>query len=138
MELARGQITEHFAWREFACHDGAPVPPEYRSHVRRLCEALEVLRAELGGRPVVIVSGYRTPEWNRKVGGATRSQHVSARAADIRVAGVSPSDVADAIERLIGQGRMPQGGLGRYDTFVHYDLRGYHARWDERSDSALG
>jgi uncharacterized protein YcbK (DUF882 family) len=130
--LDRTHITEHFKWSEFACHDGTPVPQQYRPQTRRLCEALEVLRSELGDQQVAIMSGYRTPEWNRRVKGSARSQHLHARAADIRVLGVSPDKVAKTIERLIAEGRMPQGGLGQYDTFTHYDLRNYHARWDER------
>lgn len=132
MELDKSQITEHFRWAEFACHDGTAVPAHYRPQTRRLCQALEVVREELGGRPITVVSGYRSVAHNRKVGGSPRSQHLHGRAADIRVQGVSPDLVAQTIERLIAEGRLPEGGLGRYDTFVHCDLRGYHARWDER------
>ena len=46
-----------------------------------------------------------------------------------RLLGVSPSDVHARIESLIQQGRMLQGGLGLYRTFVHYDIRGARARW---------
>jgi hypothetical protein len=46
---------------------------------------------------------------------------------------MTPDEVADTIELLIAEGKMEQGGLGRYDTFTHFDVRGSKARWDERS-----
>jgi len=97
--------------------------------VQKLAEALEVLRAELGDSQIQIISGYRTPEYNLKVGGAAKSQHMQARAADIRVRGFSPWQVHATIERLIKADEMPEGGLGLYKTFIHYDIRGKHARW---------
>jgi len=45
------------------------------------------------------------------------------------VDGMTPQEVADLIEELISQGKMKEGGLGRYNTFTHYDIRGYNARW---------
>ena len=75
------------------------------------------------------MSGYRSPAHNREVGGATNSEHMQGRAADIKVAGFTPRQVADTIERLIREGRMKQGGLGRYASFTHYDTRGTAARW---------
>jgi len=38
------------------------------------------------------------------------------------------------IEDAISNGEMLQGGLGLYDTFVHYDIRGTKARWDYRKN----
>ena len=32
-------------------------------------------------------------------------------------------------DHLISEGKMVQGGLKAYDTFTHYDIRGYKARW---------
>ncbi|MGV4419604.1 hypothetical protein ACQ1QE_10610 [Ornithobacterium rhinotracheale] len=51
------------------------------------------------------------------------------KAADIRVDGVTPERLASIIERLIYNGKMKQGGLGIYPTFVHYDIRGTKTRW---------
>ena len=52
------------------------------------------------------------------------------KAADISIKGLSSLEVYKTIERLIENGDMLQGGLGLYDTFVHYDIRGERARWD--------
>lgn len=121
--------TPHFELAEFACSDGTPVPTSLRGHVQDLMEQLEVLRTELGGAPITVLSGYRTPEWNGRVNGKPRSRHLCAQAADIRVKGHKPDAVHATIERLVGEGRMREGGLGRYRTFTHYDVRGTRARW---------
>ena len=75
-----------------------------------------------------MISGYRSPEFNTKIGGARRSQHMQATASDIKVKGVEPRAVHRAILRLINEGKMEQGGLGLYETFVHYDVRGHRPR----------
>ncbi|WP_448826708.1 D-Ala-D-Ala carboxypeptidase family metallohydrolase [Capnocytophaga bilenii] len=59
-------------------------------NVKALAQQLEVLRAALGNKPIIITSGYRTPAHNKKVGGADNSQHLTASAADIVVKGVPP------------------------------------------------
>lgn len=123
------QLTAHFHLREFKCHDGTEVPKKYRDRVTKLCTQLEVLREELGGPPIRIMSGYRPIPYNRRVGSSDRSQHVKARAADIKIRGVSPKKVHATIERLVADGQMEDGGLGLYTTFVHYDVRGRRARW---------
>ena len=122
-------LTAHFNIDEFACHDGTTVPEKYVGHVRELATNLETLRSELGDSSITINSGYRTCTYNTQIGGASRSQHLCAKAADIRVQNHTPTQVRDAIERLITGERMGQGGLGLYATFVHYDIRGTRARW---------
>jgi hypothetical protein len=124
--------SAHFAMSEFNSRDGVQVPRGFRGNVQRVMENLEVLRTELGDKPMTIVSGFRSCEHNRRVGGASRSRHLCGQAADIRVADTTPETVHATIERLIGEGRMQQGGLGIYNTFVHYDTRGTRARWDNR------
>lgn len=52
-----------------------------------------------------------------------------ATAADIKVPGLDPRDVKEAIVTLIKEGKMDSGGIGLYKTFTHYDVRGRNARW---------
>ncbi|MGV4470819.1 D-Ala-D-Ala carboxypeptidase family metallohydrolase, partial [Ornithobacterium rhinotracheale] len=66
---------------------------------------------------------------NRKIGCKVNSHHLQGKAADIRVDGVTPERLASIIERLIYNGKMKQGVLGIYPTFVHYDIRGTKTRW---------
>lgn len=124
------RLAKNFYLSEFACNDEqrTPVPAEYLDNVRLLAVNLQVLR-DYFNKPVIVVSGYRTPKHNKAVGGKPRSQHMKAKAGDIKIPGVKPKDVAQAIEKLIAEKKMIQGGIGSYDTFTHYDVRGYKARW---------
>lgn len=125
-------FTKHFKIKEFNCKDGTPVPPQYLANAKKVADQLEVLRAALGDKPIIITSGYRTPEHNKKVGGVGGSAHLTASAADIVVRGISPAQVAATIENLIAANKMLQGGVGIYNNFVHYDIRGSKVRWDGR------
>ena len=127
-EVLPVKLTANFSLSEFATKDGTQVPAELLPNVQRLANNLQNLRDYLK-RPVVVTSGYRHLEYNRGVGSTDTSQHVQATAADIRVATIPPEEVAEAIEHLVSIGRMEEGGLGRYDSFTHYDVRGERARW---------
>ncbi len=135
MSLPSSLVTQHFSWGEFGSRDGEPVPSELRANVRGLCMELEVLRSALR-RPIRVLSGYRSPARNAAVKGAERSQHLLAKAADIRVAGLGPDDVHAEIERLIREGQLSLGGVGLYLPregrplgWVHVDTRNGRARW---------
>jgi uncharacterized protein YcbK (DUF882 family) len=124
------QLTKNFALSEFNCHDASdtPVPKKYMRNVQELASNLQVLRDDLGV-PVFVISGYRTPKYNKAVGGAEESQHLEAKAGDIVARGFTPKQVGARIEKLIKTGKMKQGGLGIYKGWVHYDTRGKKARW---------
>lgn len=124
------RLTPHFTVEEFACKDGTCVPGLFMVNLQRLADQLEVLRVYLD-RPIVISSGYRTPTWNK---GAAKSQHLTASAADFRVAGMTPLELHAAVLKLIARKRMMQGGVGLYVRpegrgWLHYDIRGSRARW---------
>lgn len=124
-------MTKNFSLNEFSSPDTNVIPFKISENLQKLADNLQVLRDHFDA-PITVNSGYRSPAHNKKVGGASRSQHLLGKAADIVVEGVSPDDVADAIELLIEQGKISQGGLGRYNSFTHYDIRGTKARWDFR------
>ncbi len=118
------RITPNFDSHEFDCHDDTPYPTDWVSgRLVPLCETLQVLRDALA-RPISIISGYRSPSWNAKVGGADHSQHPQGRAADIRVGGMKPAEVHAKVLELHTAGKLPHlGGLGQYLTFCHLDVR---------------
>lgn len=108
------QIEKHFKVKEFACKDGSPVVfiDEY------LVTILDNLRNKLG-KPVIITSGYRTPEWNAKCGGAKYSYHMRGMAADIRVDGMTPKEVANKLNAIVPD----ECGIIVYRGWVHFDVR---------------
>ena len=120
----------NFKIEEFNSKDGAVMPEVVIENIKELMKNLQVLR-DFYNKPITINSGYRSPEHNKKIGGVQNSQHVLGKAADIVVKGEDPADVARTIEMLIRQGKMKQGGVGRYRTFTHYDIgfNGKKRRW---------
>jgi GH25 family lysozyme M1 (1,4-beta-N-acetylmuramidase) len=115
------KLSANFKVKEFACKDGSDVvfvAPE-------LVELLQKIRNHFG-KAVVINSGYRTPTYNKKVGGASYSQHLYGTATDIRINGVNPKDIAKYVETLIPN----TGGIGIYSNFVHVDVRRNKSRWN--------
>ena len=118
------RLSEHFDRREFACRCGCG----FDTVDVALLELLERVRGHFG-QPVRVLSGCRCEAHNRAIGGARHSRHLWGQAADIDVLGVHPDDVADWLE-----GEMAgYGGLGRYDSWTHMDVRSTLARWDERT-----
>ena len=114
------KLSANFRVKEFACSDGSdPIFIDLE-----LVDVLQSIRTHFGKR-VVITSAYRTPSHNRSVGGTTYSQHQYGMAADIKVEGVSPKKVAAYVGKLLPN----KGGIGRYSTFTHIDVRAEKSRW---------
>lgn len=128
------QLTDHFHINEFACKDGTSVPVHLLSNVRALAVNLEIIRASFGV-PIIINSGYRTPDYNKFVGGVPASQHLLANAVDIVVKGFSPFFVFGVIRDLMKRGAIESGAVILYNSFVHYDRRGQMMFLDYRNKS---
>jgi uncharacterized protein YcbK (DUF882 family) len=122
------KLSTNFSLNEFASADGTAPNNDVLKNLTELAKNLEVLRKHLG-QPIRITSGFRSKEHNAKIGGSLNSYHVLGMAADIQVAKMKPEDVAKAIELLIKDGKIKEGGLGIYRTWIHYDIRGTKARW---------
>lgn len=118
--------SEHLSWDELCCHDGTPYPAEWRADRGVVLGLLfEAVRELLGNHLIVILSGYRTPEYNSKLeGAALHSQHIQGRAVDICHPQIEPRDVFLSIISAQRRSELPMlGGLGLYRTFVHMDTR---------------
>ena len=122
------QLTPNFHISELMCRDGTPVPRELVDNARRICERAQLLRDVVG--PLVVISGYRTMLWNHRVKGAKRSYHLTASALDLRSARRPARELLLTYLRLIKLGRVPDGGVGIYPTFLHIDL-GTKRRWGQ-------
>jgi uncharacterized protein YcbK (DUF882 family) len=122
------KLTNNFTLQEFNSKCGRDIPNNVLPNIIQLAKNLQVLRDAVG-KSISITSGYRSPQHNKKIGGAKDSQHVKGMAVDIKVAGMTPKEVALIIEGLIESGKMKQGGIGIYPSWVHYDIRGTKARW---------
>ena len=88
-------------------------------NLKNLCENwLEDLRYSYGTlygpTPIIINSGYRSPEVNKAIGGAPNSNHLTGCAVDIRVAGIEQAlryavillDMADGTQRELTSSRV--------------------------------
>ena len=113
-------ISKHFKVKEFACKDGN----DSIMIASELVWTLEKIREHFN-KPVIINSAYRTPTHNKAVGGSPSSRHLLGQAVDIRIKGVSPSTVYAFCSSLLNT-----GGVGKYDTFTHVDVRKVKSRWD--------
>lgn len=125
------RLTKNFTKWEFRSKDGSIMPDHVLENVIELACNLQTLRDFLG-EPIKVNSAYRSLQHNRSIGSKDSSQHVKGNAADIKVKGLDTEDLYLIIEKLIEIGDLKEGGLGLYNTFVHYDIRGTKARWDNR------
>ena len=111
---ANENVGQHFKVKEFACKDGSQVVfiDSY------LVSILDTLRNQVG-KPVIINSGYRTPTRNKEVNGAKYSSHMRGMAADIRVNGISPKEIASKLDKIVPN----ECGIIVYNNWVHIDTR---------------
>jgi len=156
---SRTPVSPHFTLDQFVCkQDGGY--PKYLILRERLVLKLELLLEEVNRRgyrcdTFHVMSGYRTPHYNKAIGNVRYSRHVWGGAADVFIDenprdgnmddlnGDGRIDLRDAavlydiIDDLYGRPWYAPfiGGLARYrktrahGPFVHVDVRGFHARW---------
>ena len=134
-EANLSDVTD-FKWHEFlvkgASHASNGLntdPPRSKwANVIPLARTLQAIRNELG-HPMVLTSCYRSPAYNKDIGGAEASQHMHFCAADFQVPGHgSAADWHRTVKRLRDSGLF-SGGIGKYNSFVHVDTRGVNADW---------
>ena len=88
-ELTHSEVAARNGW------DNSPTQDEI-SNLQRLAYLLEKVKEAVGGKPVMINSGFRNKQVNDAVGSKDSSQHRIGCAADIRVPGMTPKQVVDA------------------------------------------
>lgn len=98
----------HFAWSEVddVCFGGWPTPvsgttiAQVQANLMQVMWRAEALRHRLGDNPLRVTSAYRSAECNRRVGGATNSNHLYGRAIDL-----VPGSTATTMCRIAQQAR---------------------------------
>lgn len=135
--MKQKQLTKNFNISEFRCKDGSDVPDELENNCLELATNLQAIRdkfcLELGyDMPLTILSGYRSPEHNKKVKGAKNSQHLLAKASDITLKDKSLlNHLYILIKEMIDMELIKAGGITFYrdKNFIHYDIRGSKVTW---------
>jgi len=97
-------------------------------NIQKLANNLQILR-DYFGESISINIAFRPKWYELEKGRSGNSKHTLAIAADFIVNNKTTQEVREAIELLILKGEMLQGGLGKYNTFIHWDFRGTKARW---------
>lgn len=112
------KLSNNFSSEELVCKCGkcpaSPIAVE-------LIEKLQKLRDEYG-ESITITSGYRCPEHNKAIGGASKSQHILGTAVDIKTKDL------DKLYKLCEK-HFTSIGDGRPKGFIHVDLRPDTRRW---------
>lgn len=122
---SKEKISENFKASEFKCTgSGCCTVTKIDAS---LVTILQKIRNHFG-KPVHINSAYRCTKRNKQVGGSSGSYHLSGKAADIKVEGIAPAEVAKYAESI---GVL---GIGLYETntdghFVHVDTRTKKSYW---------
>lgn len=86
-------------------------------------------------RPITVTSGFRSRKVNAAVGGAATSQHLRGEAADIRVEGMTPLQVAQTIVDL---GLPFDQVINEFDSWVHVSFGPRHRREKKKAIKRAG
>ena len=117
------QLTEHFTLEELTHTDHRQfdnTPNESEpANLQRLAEFLERVKMVLRGKPIMINSAFRSKQVNDAVGSKDTSQHRVGCAADIRVPGMTPNEVVQA---LMASGLEYDQIIREFDSWTHISI----------------
>jgi len=114
------QLEKNFSLKEFLCKCGECNAIVRQDAIKKLQELRNAIKM-----PIEVVSAYRCHDYNKRVGGAKASKHMQGIAFDIKVKGMTPTEVA-LIAKSLGF-----TGIGIYPTFTHVDIRSGKSYWKE-------
>jgi len=111
-ELTRSEAADRNGW------DNTPNVQEIEN-LKRLAALLQQVKTAVGGKPVMINSGFRSKQVNDSVGSKDTSQHRLGCAADIRVPGMKPREV---VEACIAAGVPFDQIILEFDSWTHVSV----------------
>ena len=88
-------------------------------NLERLALLLELVKTQLGGRPVMVNSAFRSKAVNDAVGSSDKSQHRLGCAADIRVPGMTPDEV---VRSVMTAGLPYDQIIKEFDAWTHISI----------------
>lgn len=117
------RLSPHFTMSEMTVSAAArrakisnvPTDPRTIEKLKKLAANMEIVRVILGGGPIRITSGYRSPRVNRLVGGSKTSDHLNATACDFTRDNMTVEECADLIE----ESALKYDQLILYKTHLH-------------------
>ena len=118
-----GWTAEYFEPWEFASKGNGKL------HVSRdMIAALDRVRAAVG-HPIQILSAFRDPDHNARVGGAKASRHTVGDAVDINLAGLNEVERHALMWHLLAEGFTSFGSYARSPNMLHADMRSAARIW---------
>ena len=122
------QLSKNFTLAELTVtgkpFDNTPNAKQIEN-LRALAEnILQPLRDEIG-KPIRVTSAFRSAKVNAAVKGSSTSQHLQGQAADIKVEGMTPKQVALTIVAL---GLPFDQVINEFDSWVHVSYGPRHRR----------
>ena len=116
-------LSAHFSLEELTITDHREYSNEpnesERQNLVRLANFLEQVKFVLGGVPIMVNSAYRSAQVNAAVGSKETSQHRVGCAADLRVPGMTPDQVVQAI---IGSQLEFDQVIREFDRWTHISV----------------
>jgi zinc D-Ala-D-Ala carboxypeptidase len=106
-------LAPHFSAAELGA-DTPDIPNVQQLNLYTVAAWLEQARTVLGV-PLLVTSGYRTPQHNREVGGASDSDHLNGLAADFEPQGLTPFQAYRQLKGAIAAGTLPP-----FDQLIFY------------------
>jgi hypothetical protein len=117
------KLTEHFTLEELTHTDHREfdnIPNENElENLRRLAAFLEEVKQALGGKPIMVNSGFRSKQVNDAVGSKDTSQHRIGCAVDIRVPQLTPDEV---VKTIISSGLPYDQVIREFDRWTHVSI----------------
>jgi uncharacterized protein YcbK (DUF882 family) len=101
-------------------HTNHNPPPELWENIKDAAIVADEARERMGCS-IKIISGYRSPAYNKSIGGAKNSLHSQFRALDLVPTNGKVSELYRILRDLRMEGYAGARGLGKYRTFCHTD-----------------